>query len=54
MSAPTLTTALAAAGYTHAEGRHAGTRAVLRDGVEVFHGGPADVWAWLRAGCPNG
>ena len=46
--APTLTEALAAAGYTTAEGRRAGKRAVLRDGVEVFHGLAGEVWDWLR------
>lgn len=46
---PTLTEALAAAGYTHVEGRHAGKRAILRDGVEVFHGRAWEASEWLRA-----
>lgn len=55
MSAPTLTEALAAAGYTHWPAPGVRRRRVMRDEVEVFAGTAGEVWEWLRTeGAPNG
>ncbi len=44
----TLNETLKLLGYTTAPGRFIHRKAVLKDGVEVFHGYASEVWHWLE------